>query len=209
MLDTTIQGMPCNAGSLRPLRDCQRQPVHGHHVVVSPVVCLLASCGPAAVFGFVISVIVDAVYRPAMWALAHIARKLFKRAFPLIAHSDTTTTVCLEANRSRPVASGNHVFPASILAQHRGFRERMRLCSTRLYSIGFPSFLTKASATAGLASHETGRFNAFRCPAIAQAQPDRSAAAVASIKVDNDQASEPLSRKIFSAHWLRMDDSYT
>src|SRR5215210_4880950 len=62
-VDTAVDAVRVDAGSLGPLYDQERFAVPGDRLVVAGIARLLAPCGPANVPGRVIAVVVDAVKR--------------------------------------------------------------------------------------------------------------------------------------------------
>lgn len=61
--------------------------------VISFVSCLLCSCCPAAIAGFVALVVVNAVQRVPNWACPHIRKERLKRFFPFIADSYSSAAI--------------------------------------------------------------------------------------------------------------------
>lgn len=107
-----------NAYSVRPLFDAQRFPVilNKHEwAFFAAVVCLFCSCGPSAVAGFIISVVINTVNRVVeARSLAHVISKSLKRIQPSIANRDSAFAVAVESSCKRAKASVFHSFPRAV-----------------------------------------------------------------------------------------------
>lgn len=97
-----------------PLRDGLSSTVQRQVAVSSLVVCLLKVGSPFTVVGFVISVVVDSVYRVLRrGAAAHISEK-GQEIIPSFAYTNSTSAVIPERCQIRVVASRLHVLPSDV-----------------------------------------------------------------------------------------------
>jgi hypothetical protein len=97
-------------------------PVCRNEVGGSPIASLLRLSGPLAVFGFVVSVVVDSVYGiPCDWTRSHVGKKCFKptRTSPPLANGDSASSVTIKMIEAWVTASLIHPNPDSIFGRVR------------------------------------------------------------------------------------------
>ena len=81
---------------------------------LSLVVRLCLGIGPAAIAGFVVAVIVDAIERHTRGALTHILKKRWERGLPPLANCDAAAAVASEVVATRVGTPVLHVQPGGI-----------------------------------------------------------------------------------------------
>ena len=113
---------PSNAGfayakPIGPVFHAHGFAVRGNHVVPAMIPGLFALCGPTAIFGAVVAVVVDAIYRVlGGWANSHVAQELLKRS-PLLGDTDASSSVVLETAGGLDGAPRNDAFPYAVSAR--------------------------------------------------------------------------------------------
>jgi len=104
-----------DAKSIRPLLNTQRFSVELNKKswrMIAAVICLLCSCCPAAVSGFIVPVVVDTVEREIKtWSLAHVFTEGLKGVQPTLADCDSAFSVSVKACGRLPQASVFHGLP--------------------------------------------------------------------------------------------------
>lgn len=103
-----------NAGDFRPLGYRQTMTIKLYKFIPSSIVLLFFLGGPLAIAGFIISVVVYALYA-VMFArsIAHVGKKVFK-LMPAIANLNATLAIVFKKFVVRVGASLNHVIPRPI-----------------------------------------------------------------------------------------------
>jgi hypothetical protein len=127
-----LEDVVVNSVFLRPIFSALSLPVMRNKATATSIACLLLSRFPAAVLGRLSSVVVDAangILRTG--TLPHVSKKL-REGIPLLANSDSPSSVEVVAVAGWAIAPSPHGTPCSILG---GF--------------GQPVFLCRASASDG------------------------------------------------------------
>lgn len=88
----------------------------------APVALALGSGDPAAIRGFIVPVVVDAVDEVSGGPVAHVGNERTKITQPSVTHSDAAPAVVLELGISRVVAAAKHALPHGV--QRMGILER-------------------------------------------------------------------------------------
>ena len=126
------------------------------------VKCLLGSCRPAAVSGFVSSIIVNPVNGQVRRGLAHVGEKIFKSQ-PSLADRNPSSAVVFVACASGPLATLNHASPDSIGARWSdSFSTGMPV-----FECAFADDFSVETSTAGCVASEVGSADAGFSSAIA------------------------------------------
>lgn len=130
------------------LRDRQSFVPNVQPVVSSGVVALLRRCGPTAITGFIIPVVVDAIQCEAIWRRIHVCHKASEVISPEVRHYNTAASVVIKLFIPRIVATLSGVLPRYVLTRYASFL-REAMC-------GRPSaghFSTETPATIGAPSY--------------------------------------------------------
>lgn len=139
----------------------------------SPVCGLLLPRGPAAVAGFVIAVVVDAIQRQARRWFAHILEEGLEAVPPPGADGDPAPAVILKRFFVRVVAALHHSVPSAV---------RMAWLAVPIMPVSSsrPAGVTaEAAARSGMAIAQSDTVHAGPCPAVAQAMPSPAAVLIA------------------------------
>lgn len=100
----------------RPFRNGVRFAVACNEVISSRVTALFELCSPAAIFGRVVTVVVNPVYRMfRRWSQAHVFTKSLKTIDPTFANCNASASIVTKVWCFRVSASLDDVFPSVIL----------------------------------------------------------------------------------------------
>jgi hypothetical protein len=157
---------------------------------VSLVSILLCSRGPSAVFGAVMTVVVDAFYRVLVARpKAHVSEEVGERQYPRLRHRDSSSAIAIEGGILRVQAPLLDSSPDVVFGQ-----EMITSGATVSRISGSRQVATEASATVCASAEFLGDYFR-RVSAIASATPDDSPRrAVRSF--NNGESSEPLTHAI-------------
>ena len=153
----------------------------------SSILVLFFSCGPFAIAGFIVSVVVDAFNGQSGRLFAHVREKIQKRVSPSFADANPSSAVVFIAAKCFGRATTKHVSP-TVMGRRIGV------------SMNYADF--PATATFGIARPQVAaKYNCFNA-ALARTSPPRLASC-AMRKRDNLQFAEPSAGNIFDAAVLR------
>ena len=158
------------------------------------IVGLLFPGRPAAIAGFVVSVVVDAIKRQTAGAFAHIGKKIVERKPPL-ANGNATRAIPLELSGFRIEAALLHMRPGIVSRRWPCFvRWRMTMTDLRL------PFTLKTTATCRVTAREIVADCCDFGAAVTTAKPSR-VSRLRMREADNGQPTETSPREILeSAH---------
>ena len=153
----------------------------------SDIPLLLPSRGPAAIFRFVISIVVHTINAVMSgWLAAHVLQKSLETSFatPPITNSNSSSTIISVSTSPGVVASRNQIHPAVVLGR----------AALAVYSYRLNPF---ASAACGSASTQGVRPYRGKISAITKAF-SHCLSIDASSHSDDNQSSIPITRKVNS-----------
>lgn len=165
-------------------------------VPLPAVFSLNGPCGPSAVRGLVIPVVVDAVQCQPFWPTAHVSEKMLKRIAPPIANSNSSSAIVAIVLVCAVVAASIHGSPSDVFGRDaadagsamRGVRQS-----------SLPNaFLVEAPATLSRGAQRIG-VNNRPIAAIAQAHPEHPRPCMGGASLDK-QASKPLPCEFKRSH---------
>ena len=105
-----------DADHARPLADCQRLAVMCQHARVRLIDRLGGPRNPLAITWFVVTVIVGAFKRVALWASSHIGEERSETMAPALAHRDATRAISLIPRVVRIRAALLRIRPCDVFA---------------------------------------------------------------------------------------------
>jgi len=160
--------------------------------MIAAVICLLCLCGPSAVSGLIVPVVVDPVEREIKtWPLAHILTERFEGIKPAIADCDSPLAVPIKSRGGLSQASVFHGLPRFV-----GWAIVTAVRQTPITS----DIRSQASATS-LPAPETFIAKNCRCcqrcvSAITEAVPNDQVFTASAGERDNCQSLKPLAGQI-------------
>ena len=131
------------------------------HQISSPIVSLIFSCSPIAIFFRVAFVVVVTLYRQFWrWTKSHVIQKYLKGKTPFIGHSKPTGSVIFESGISRVVTASDDLSPNVVL------RHIMDACASFRVQLS-----AKTSAAFAVARRKGRILNQTFVAAFAAAEP--------------------------------------
>jgi hypothetical protein len=188
--------MAANAKVVRPLGNRLRFAVDGDSVVCSPVVGLLLSGSPSAIFKAIFFGAIKPVKRHACWSWPHISDKVFKAVKPPGTHRNPQSTVVLKTDVFAVMAASNHHFPRFSFSGHIASAKRVRLFLSCLFAL----LVRKASARPCVSSFDFIEVGNFLAAAFARKKPKHSPVGGFVLLGYCRQSAKNLARKVSSFH---------
>lgn len=102
---------------LAPLQQCQRFAFVGDTDCGASVSDLNCSRCPSAVFGFIVSVVVNTVKFESIRAITHVLKECFEAIAPSFTHRDASAAVSAIVGSFRVKASGFSMTPRSVFTR--------------------------------------------------------------------------------------------
>lgn len=181
-----------------PLGNATGNAIECNNPIIPSIPVLFGSCRPVTVLWCVIVVVISALNRIALMALAHISEKIFVRSAPAITNKNASRAVVFKAACARRIATGNHSFPDSMC-----FCARCPVC----FKNGFRVRLMDAAARVRFPS-QVAAANNFFIATLAQTLPKQLAVLVFRNKTENCEFMEFMTSKVvanfhfFTLKWL-------
>lgn len=151
---------------------------------------LLKMRSPTAVGRFVVTIWVDSIQRPFLWAMTHVGKEVLKRGLPSVADLDAATTVVIKLSSIWVVAPFFHCHPRLVGS---GFMHSVRgSCPTHS---GNRLPMQAPTGFGSIGSAKVPRLDYFGRPTDTDAVPPDSFANIG-CAVDDSKATKSLSGQI-------------
>ena len=187
ILDSAVNKVARKLELLAPFSSGHSFPVMGYISTPTHVIGLLFRCCPPAIIRRVITIIVDTVNRVlGGWLQTHIGKEIFKRIFPPIADSDSSTSVSRVFRVSDVVASIFYASPRVIF-----WSPCFAMCK--------PVRSQSATTRTPLSSRYSPAISNNRLPAVARKKPIASFVPILN-KFYSSKFVKLISRRITSSH---------
>lgn len=194
---STVNDVHRDAGYSAPLIKCSRYASKSHSSNTSSVIGLLFWVAPSAIIRFVISVIINAIYRAFVFrSFTHIPEKVFKTSAPPFRNFYPSPPIQGKFFTSRVVASVVNVQPRFV------FNRVAHAVSGGDLHCDFP---LQAAAGFRSSSYEAAGVNNTICPAIAAGMPTNNACFTPGGLRYNYKTAKTLACDILQfRHWLTL-----
>jgi hypothetical protein len=156
---------------------------------------LLFGRGPAAIFRFIVSIVVNSFKGERfVWFPSHVSKEVAKTGAPSFANSDPSASISRPVPIIRVFASGFHGGPRNI------FRAPTRDGFTMGESHSRKALTVNASTTNGASTLQVATIDYLLLSAVANTKPSRSTECIGIFPRYNFEFSKPLINKINPVH---------
>ena len=132
-----------NAEYLGKISETASDAMNGHNAIRYHVALLFGRSGPTAIFRFVVSIVVDAVNRLAVWTFSYVSKKCFK-VVPSFANLNSSAAVSVIPFVRRVLATMDHLEPTLVDSGSRhavgGVSQSKCFCMFTTAGFGFSRF---------------------------------------------------------------------